>query len=137
MTFALVAAAVGCVGCGGRGASAAVPDGVYEGVFTVDYAAEPFPGLAAHETGGVTVTLKEGRFVCSGNENHVPMAAEGTFSVKEGKIVFVSEGVYTADFDGNLVLDGEYAYTLDGDKLTFGAHKNGTGYYKYALVKKR
>lgn len=110
-------------------------EGIYKGIFSVTYSVKPFPGFERQETGGVTVTLEDGKFLCTGNANRIPVGGQGSYSISGNKIVFVSEGFYTADFDWNLILNGTYEYTLEGDKLTFGANKNDVGYYEYALVK--
>ena len=42
---------------------------------------------------------------------------------------------WSADFDHNLVLHGEYKYSFDGKKLTISAAKNNVGQYEYKLDK--
>jgi hypothetical protein len=116
-----------------------IPEGVYEGVFTVRYSEELGYGEWSVQSGPVTVTLQEGSYSSTGNANRIPARTEGTYTVDEeaGTITFMSEGFYTADFDWNTILGGTYTYTIQGDNLTFGAEKgNGNGYYEYVLVKK-
>ena len=121
---------------GDNEARTAITDGLYEGNFTVTYFGEPFPGLNEVEIGGVSVILEAGKFYCTANAERIPVPCEGSYSVSEGKITFFSESIHTHDFDGNLILHGEYEYTMQGGKLTFGANKNNVGYYEYALVKR-
>ena len=59
------------------------------------------------------VTLDNRRFITNkGGAGH------GPFEVGEnGKVKFVDELFYTADFDWNTILTGEYKYQLKGDSL--------------------
>lgn len=46
-------------------------------------------------------------------------------------LIFVDEKYWTEDFDQNLVLEGEYEYSNNGNELNISAIKNGVGLYKY------
>ena len=105
-----------------------IMDGTYKGTFTVTY-------RSGTQSGQTTLELKDGKFSCSGNSNRIPAGGSGTFSSDNKKITFNDENVWTADFDWNLILNGEYDYTFDGKKLMLSADKNGVGNYKYDLEK--
>lgn len=105
-----------------------IKDGTYKGTFTVTYS-------SGTQTGQTTLELKNGKFTCSGNSNRIPAGGSGTFSSDNGKITFNDKNAWTADFDWNLILSGNYDYTFDGKKLIFSADKNNVGNYKYDLEK--
>lgn len=105
-----------------------IKDGTYKGTFTVTYS-------SGTQTGQTTLELKNGKFTCSGNSNRIPAGGSGTFSSDNGKITFNDENGWTADFDWNLILNGNYDYTFDGKKLIFSADKNNVGNYNYDLEK--
>ena len=103
-------------------------DGTYTGIFTVHYS-------SVTKTGPVTLEINNGKYNCSGNLNRIPAGGWGTFLTKMGTITFNGMGAWSADFDGNLVLHGQYKYTLDSNKLTISAAKNAIGQYEYNLKK--
>jgi hypothetical protein len=146
-TFLLICAAlilsVGCDGTRGsktksRGSQTTVLtyEGTWSGTFTVTYSAAPFPGLNSTESGAVTVSLTGGKYTSTGNTNHVPTAGSGTYAVSGDKFTFESDNIYSADFDANLILAGEYIYTLSPNKLTL-RKSTSTGTYEYNLAKTR
>lgn len=102
--------------------------GTYAGTFTVTYGSET-------QTGQTTLELENGNFTCSGNSNRIPAGGSGTYSFDKDKITFNDENLWTADFDWNLILSGEYNYTFDGKKLKIFADKNDVGIYRYDLEK--
>lgn len=105
-----------------------VTEGSYKGTFTVT-------NSTGVSTGAVTLELKNGRFSCSGNSDRIPAGGSGSYSVTNGKIVFVDENFWTADFDWNLILNGRYDYTFDGKILQISTFKNDVGFYRYDLEK--
>jgi hypothetical protein len=102
--------------------------GTYTGTFTVTYS-------SGELSGDVTLKLQEGRYTCIGNPDRIPAGGRGTYTVEEGKMIFVDENVWTADFDWNLILNGTYDYTFNGQKLIIWADKNDVGTYRYELQK--
>jgi hypothetical protein len=105
-----------------------IQDGIYRGIFTVSYS----NGV---QTGPVTVELKSGTYTCSSNSNRIPAGGSGTFRMGENKMSFSDDKMWTADFDGNLILKGEYESTFDGKKLSLTANRNNVGIYTYELEK--
>ena len=105
-----------------------IKEGTYKGTFTVTYS-------SGTQTGQTTLELKNGKFSCSGNSNRIPAGGSGTYSLDNGKITFNDENFWTADFDWNLILSGQYDYSFNGNKLIISADKNGVGNYEYDLEK--
>jgi len=103
-------------------------EGIYSGTFTVTYSSEKL-------TGAATLTLESGKYICTGNSNRIPAGGSGNYSIDGSKITFEDVNSWTADFDGNLILNGEYDYEFDGQALKISAIKNGVGYYEYDLKK--
>lgn len=103
-------------------------EGTYKGTFTVTY-------NSGTQTGQTTLKLMNGKFYCSGNSNRIPAGGSGTYTFDNGKITFSDENFWTADFDWNLILNGQYDYTFDGKKLKISADKIGVGHYKFDLKK--
>ncbi|GHS89535.1 hypothetical protein FACS1894201_10900 [Bacteroidia bacterium] len=105
-----------------------IENGTYKGTFTVIY-------RSGTRTGQTTLNLENGNFSCSGNSNRIPAGGSGTFSFDNNKITFNDENFWHADFDGNLILNGQYDYTFNGKKLKISADKNDVGHYEYDLEK--
>lgn len=103
-----------------------IKKGTYKGTFTVTYRSET-------QTGKTTLELKNSKFSCSGNSNNIPAGGSGSFTFDNGKITFNDENIWTANFDWNLILNGQYNYTFDGKKLKIFADKNNLGHYEYNL----
>jgi hypothetical protein len=103
-----------------------IPKGTYAGTFTVTYP-------SGTQTGQTTLELDRGRFSCSGNPNRIPAGGSGTYTVDNGTITFQDENFWTTDFDGNLILNRQYNYTIDGKKLNISTVRNGLGPYEYDL----
>jgi hypothetical protein len=117
-------------------AGGSIIEGIFEGEFTVTYFGDSFPGSSQVETCDVSVLLEEGKYVCAWNAEQSPKSCEGSYSVSGDKITFSSKSIHNHDFDSNLILHGEYEYTMQGNKLTFAAVKNDVGNYEYSLVKR-
>ena len=104
--------------------------GTYIGTFTVTYID------SSTFTGSTTVNiLNNGQYNCSGNANYIPAGGSGTFSKSDNKIIFEDINLWTANFDWNLVLNGEYDYLFDGNNLKLTAFKNNVGQFEYNLMK--
>lgn len=105
-----------------------IEEGTYAGTFTVKY-------NSGKQSGKTTLVLKNGTFSCTGNSNRIPAGGSGSYTFENGKITFNEVNSWTADFDWNLILSGEYNYTFNGKKLNISADKNGVGNYEYVLEK--
>ena len=104
-------------------------NGVYTGTFTVKY------DDGTTRTGETTLTLEGSTYQCTGGPNYTPAGGSGSFEEKAGMITFNDVNIWTANFDWNLILDGEYKYKFNGRKLIFEADKNNVGNYHYDLEK--
>lgn len=115
-----------------RQVSLGIGDGVYTGTFSVAY---PVP-YDTTITGPVSVTFENGRYSSTGNSNYAPASAAGSFTFDTDSIYFQDSTFHTANFDWNLILHGNYAYTLEGDELTFWKNRSGNPdfHYEYVLV---
>jgi hypothetical protein len=103
--------------------------GKYVGTFSVTYSNSTM-------TGNATINfIDSGHYNSTGNPNHVPAGGSGTYSMSNNKIVFKDINFWTADFDWNLILTGQYDYTFDGKNLRIFADKNNVGHYEYNLTK--
>jgi len=103
-----------------------IEEGTYTGTFTVFYSS----GI---ESGTTTIVLKDSEYSCSGNSDRIPAGGSGTYSSENGKITFVDKNFWTAEFDWNLILSGEYNYSIDGNELLITAEKSDIGRYEYRL----
>lgn len=108
--------------------------GVYNGTFTVEYSEDPSFYDELTLSNDVTIEFEDGNFSCSSGENHIPAGGSGTYEIVGNKITFSDENGWYADFDWNLILDGEYDIKETNSEITISAHK-GIGFYKYRLMK--
>lgn len=104
-------------------------DGSYTGTFTVEYSD------GQSYSNPVTVTISGSHYSCTAGENHIPAGGHGTFTIDGSKITFRDELMWTADFDWNLILNGEYNFKIDGGEIEISAMKNSLGLYQYKLRK--
>ena len=105
-------------------------DGNYSGVFSVVYNND------STYSDSVTVYFNDSlNYDCSSKPNRIPAGGNGTYTQNDSTVTFSDINYWTADFDWNLILKGEYNYHLSSDSLIFSAHKNNVGFYKYELLK--
>src|SRR5699024_9165897 len=84
----------------------------------------------------VTLKFIEGdQYQSSANPDRIPAGGNGTYKKKGSTINFTDVNIWTADFDWNLILNGEYEFQQKGDQLILSAHKNEVGLYKYELTR--
>jgi hypothetical protein len=116
-----------------RRVSFGIEDGVYSGNFTVKY---PLP-YDTTITGSVSVSFENGIYSSTGNDNYVPASAYGSFTLDGDTIYFQDSTGHTANFDGNLVLQGNYAVDIRGNELTFWKTRYGNPefIYEYRLAR--
>ena len=109
--------------------TATLSDGSYTGTFTVEY------DDGQNDSNSVTITISGNHYSCSAGENHIPAGGHGTFTISGSTITFRDEMMWTADFDWNLILNGEYNFKIDGGEIEISAMKNSLGLYQYKLRK--
>lgn len=107
-----------------------IPNGNYTGIFTVEY--------TNGDTFSNPVTLgfiEENVYSSTDNADYYPAGGNGTFEINGSTILFNDINVWTANFDWNLILSGEYDFSLNGNELVISANKDNVGFYKYKLIK--
>ncbi|MGB4775197.1 MAG: hypothetical protein WBP45_08495 [Daejeonella sp.] len=135
-----IAFIVSVVGCSDK----KEPDtlnGKYTGVF---YYSGPTPATLNFEAilpHPASITFSNNNYTSVGNNDHYPAGGSGTFkflSENSKQILFEDKNVWTADFDWNLVLNGEYKYELKKDSLILSKKINNTSNsYVYRLKRVR
>lgn len=107
-----------------------IPNGNYTGIFTVEYTnGDTF-------SNPVTVGfIEENVYSSTDNADYYPAGGNGTFEIKGSTILFNDINIWTANFDWNLILSGEYNFSFNGNELVISANKNNVGFYKYELIK--
>jgi hypothetical protein len=90
-------------------------DGNYTGVLVVTNSVKSVP-----LTRPITISLKDGKFNITPNADASlkPSGGKGTYTFKNGIGYFADEGVWTADFDWGMILNGEYDIRSSGADLT-------------------
>ena len=116
--------------------SSSIEEGIYYGTLTVEYFGDmPPKSWWRGGSGEMTLELADGRFSCIYSSG-IPGGGLGNYSTNDNKIIFNEEHVWTADFDGGLILNGEYNFTFDGKRLKFSKSYDGYSRYKYELTRK-
>ncbi|TAI49558.1 hypothetical protein [Flagellimonas allohymeniacidonis] len=105
-------------------------NGTYAGTFTVAYAnGDTF-------SNPVTVNFSgDSNYESSANGDRLPAGGSGTYEMGSSKIDFSDTNIWTADFDWNLILNGEYDLLANGNELIISVTKNNVGSYRYELTK--
>jgi hypothetical protein len=116
-------------------------DGNYEGVLVITNSDKSVP-----ETRPISISLAGGKFNITpgANTNLKPLSGKGSYTFKNGIGYFEDDGAWTADFDWNMILNGEYDIKSSGVDLTLRKRFNkksdffpGTTYatidYEYIL----
>ena len=90
-------------------------DGNYTGVLVITNSARSVP-----VTRPISISLQDGKFniTPSSDANLKPSGGKGTYKFKNGIGSFTDEGFWTADFDWNMILNGEYDIRSSGIDLT-------------------
>ncbi|WP_293313069.1 hypothetical protein [Pedobacter sp. UBA5917] len=96
-----------------------ITEGNYTGVLVVTNSVKSVP-----ETTPISITLKDGKFNITASGNLKPAGGKGTYAIKNGIGNFVDEGIWTADFDWNRILNGEYNVKSSGVDLTLTRKAN-------------
>ncbi|RLJ72897.1 hypothetical protein [Pedobacter alluvionis] len=96
-------------------------DGNYTGVLVITNSVKSVP-----ETRPISISLRDGKFniTPSADTKLKPSGGKGTYSFKKGIGYFEDAGVWTADFDWNMVLNGEYDIRSSGVDLTLRKRLN-------------
>tara|TARA_R110002020_G_scaffold174704_2_gene366204 strand:- start:2918 stop:3322 length:405 start_codon:yes stop_codon:yes gene_type:complete len=117
--------------CSGDDGVDPIPNGSYSGIFTVEY----LDGTSYSNPVTVHFSNKKD-YSCSRNtDDFYPSGGSGTYKTDGSKIVFWDINLWTADFDWNLFLNGEYNFLKNGSELIISAERNNIGLYRYELEK--
>lgn len=111
------------------GCSDSLTPGNYAGKFIVRYD-------SATLSGETTLRISDGQYTSDGNDNRIPAGGSGTYMLAGEKIIFRDENMWTADFDWNMILNGEYKYSLRGKQLELTRATNRTS-YRYVLTRRK
>jgi hypothetical protein len=90
-----------------------IPDGVYTGTFQRQLA------FGGGDIANVTFTFSSNTWTGQSDMPKYPALCHGTYTINKGKIIFTNDCIWTADFDGTLILGGEYTLNLNGNQLGF------------------
>lgn len=90
-----------------------IPDGVYNGTFQRQLA------FGGGDTANVILTFSSNSWTGQSDIPKYPALCHGTYTIDSQKIIFTNDCIWTAEFDGTLILGGEYALSLEGDQLEF------------------
>lgn len=90
-----------------------IPDGVYTGTFQRQLA------FGVGDTANVIFTLSSNTWTGQSDIQKYPALCHGTYMIDKQKIIFKNDCIWTADFDGTLILGGEYTFSLNGNQLGF------------------
>lgn len=88
----------------------------------------------APKSGPVTVTFDGTNYTSTRNPDYIPAGGSGTFAFMEkNRVKFEDQNVWMANFDWNLILNGEYSYEVKGDSLFITRAHNEVKLYEYRL----
>ena len=97
-----------------------IPDGEYIGTFQRQLA------FGGGDTSHVSITFSSNTWTGVSDKQHYPALCHGTYSIKKDKIIFNNVCIFTADFDGTLILGGEFDFNLDDNLLKFNHNYSGS-----------
>ena len=102
--------------------------GEYTGTFRV---------ISENETtqANVSFEVKHSSFSGKSAQANHPAIGLGSLVVRGDELHFTNAQYWTADFDWNLILDGQYQFQYADKQLVFWKERNGTK-YQYDLVQK-
>lgn len=117
----------GLISCNDQNITPNNIEGAYEGTFSVIHPDD-------QQSNVVTLEFDNGTFKGeSTNPNH-PALGTGAFRLKGSGITFTNASFWTANFDWNLILEGEFIIESNGNQLQLTKTINQTT-YKYNLTK--
>jgi hypothetical protein len=94
--------------CSDMALNPAVLDGNYRGTFTITHST----GLV--QSGNVTFTFTGAQYTCTPERLYLPPSGGGSFELVGQAIRLRDTAVHTAEFDGTLILGGEFSFLFDG-----------------------
>ena len=110
-------------------ADSAKINGEYTGTFVRIHPTGTFP------VANVTMNIDSNRFSGNSDTRNYPAICRGKLAVSNDKLVVTNECMFTADFDGTLIFNGEFKYEVSGNTLKL-TKTYSTGFYdQYTLQK--
>ncbi|RDC56478.1 hypothetical protein DU508_12875 [Pedobacter chinensis] len=100
-------------GCKKPSKDAIISNGNYSGIFKVNV-----PDVSTPKTYLIFISFENGKFNIVPDLTRKPIGGSGTYSINGNIASFVDKNFWTADFDWNLILSGEYTIEINGDNLT-------------------
>ncbi len=126
--YAALATTVICSGCSKRIYQSDSLSGAYDGRFE-------FESAAAESLGGpVTIKFAGADYNSTSNPDYLPAGGQGKFQINGNQASFTDSLMRTANFDGNLVLNGTYSVSTKADSLVLRKVLE-TGTYTYTVKK--
>lgn len=107
-----------------------IQDGAYSGTFT-----RTGP-LSNHVASNVQLTFSANRFSGTSDIRNYPAICNGTYKAGASTLEATNECVFTTDFDGTFIFNGEYEYTLDGDELRLTRRYSNSTYVDRYFLKR-
>ena len=112
--------------------SIAIPEGTYSGRFI--YRGKGI--IYQYRQVPVTLTFSGQNYTSSGGANYYPAGGSGIYSANNrDSITFHDGNAWTANFDWNLILNGDYAYHYEGDSLVINKDITSLASYEYRIKK--
>jgi hypothetical protein len=105
-----------------------IPDGIYTGTFQRQVA------FGGGNIANVVLTFSANTWTGGSDMPKYPALCHGTYTIDKGKIIFTNDCAWTAEFDGTLILGGEYSFSLNGNQLRFIRDYRGPSSDTYADV---
>lgn len=100
-------------GCKKSNKQPVLANGTYSGVIKLTSSVYKMPTNIP-----ISISFNNGKFVVVPDPTRKPATGSGNYSSKDGIANFTDSNVYTADFDWNLILNGEYTMEISGNNLT-------------------
>ncbi len=108
-----------------------IDDGIYEGTFII------VESDGKMYSGKVTFTFNKSTYTCVPEIRYLPPSGGGSFQTNKNKIMLEDKVIHTAEFDWTLILNGEFYFIYDGNKLILKQNDmNHNRYRDIELLKK-
>jgi hypothetical protein len=104
-------------------------NGTYSGLF---YVSSPNQDFVSAD---VTLTFDQGKFSGTSSKVKYPAICRGSYQIVADEIIFSNECAWTAEFDWNLILQGNFKHRSKNEILFNLERKSGDISYVYLLTK--
>jgi len=91
-----------------------IPDGVYTGTFVRDAV-----WLDNEPIAHITITISSNKWSGASDIVKYPALCNGSYSIRDKRIVFQNDCAWTAEFDWSLILSGEYEMKISDNSIEF------------------